>query len=193
VRDIWLRITPIISPPNLSSATPPPTTATNGIYTVQATGGEFGAVTGANHPAGAGLFLTYDGAGGVDMIHSYTSSQDYNLSALTPPVTTSITNGVRQSFTIAGSESLSVEQDSTVTGTTVSNSVVRFTRCASRTPASRRSRSAPAPPSTSSSTPARARSCARSGRSPTTALGGTPPDLLDMADYAPDQAPLVWS
>jgi hypothetical protein len=114
----------------LAVPVPSPLTATNGIYTVNAfANGASGAVTGADHPAGAGLTLTYSGRSVLDLVHSYTSDADYRLggSGLAPDSVTAIPDGVRQSYEIAGEDSLEIQRDATVTGTTPSNSVVRFT------------------------------------------------------------------
>ncbi|MBE2317575.1 OmpA family protein [Solirubrobacter sp. CPCC 204708] len=105
---------------------------TNGIYTVQVnSNGQFGAVTGANHPDGAGKYLTYGGYGARNLVHSYTTDADYVLAAQASSpyaVTVSaIPNGVRQSFAVTGADSLGVEQDAVVTGTTAADSSVTFT------------------------------------------------------------------
>jgi hypothetical protein len=99
-------------------------TATNGIYVVSGVSGRFSATTGASHPLGSALRLTYPN-GGHALIHSYTSGTSYGLAGLSPTVS-AIPGGVRQEATPAGADSLVVRQDSTITGTTAADSVVRF-------------------------------------------------------------------
>src|SRR5262245_31844075 len=72
---------------------------TNDIYTVNADESEFGALTGAAHPAGPWLQLTYQGTGGYNIVHSYSSGVTYDLTDESANVST-LANGVRSEFSL---------------------------------------------------------------------------------------------
>lgn len=101
--------------------------ATNGIYSVDvAASGNFTAITDSGHPAGAGQRLTYPN-GGRWLLHSYSSGTDYALAdGGTPGSVSDIANGKRFQYGPLASDSLDVRQDVTVSGTSVSDSVVRI-------------------------------------------------------------------
>jgi outer membrane protein OmpA-like peptidoglycan-associated protein len=102
-----------------------------GIYTVTASdNGNFAAKTGPNHPQGAGLMLTYT-QGGRSLIYNYDSSTYYPFAQLVSPkaTLTNIPNGVRASGDLnnsgsGGTDQLHVDEDLTVSGTTVDNSAI---------------------------------------------------------------------
>jgi outer membrane protein OmpA-like peptidoglycan-associated protein len=95
---------------------------TNGLYTVSGGPGALRAQTTPDHPAGAGNLS----ATGQMLVHSYTSTTDYPLSSLTGAFS-SLPDGYRYSFAVSGTDTLTIEQDLTVTGTTFEDSAVHGT------------------------------------------------------------------